>query len=278
MPSIWMTDMIYFLLVLLILFLLYIFALSGRVGFTDFTGFKGVRFAHRGLYGNGVPENSLRAFKRAVDRGYGSELDVHLLADGELAVIHDHSLKRTSGSDKKIEDLTLKDLECYRLEGTDERIPTLKEVLALYDGRAPLIIELKPTRKNVDKLCLNTAYLLKSYKGKYCIESFDPRCVRWFKKHCPQIIRGQLSENFFKSKSSDMPIVLKAVMTMLLTNFLTRPDFVAYRFRDRKNLSFKICTKLHKIQGVGWTIVGEENIAMAEKENIIPIFEEKRAV
>ncbi len=265
--------MVYFLMTLLILVLVYIFCLSGRVGFADFSSFKAVRFAHRGLHGNGVPENSLWAFKRALDRGYGSELDVHLLADGELAVIHDHSLLRTAGADIKIEDLTLEDLKKYRLEGTLERIPTLKEVLALYDGKAPLIIELKATGKNVDKLCLNTAYLLKSYKGKYCIESFDPRCVRWFKKHCPQIIRGQLSENYFKSKSSKLPFVLKFIMTFLLTDFLTRPDFVAYKFKDRKNISFKICTKLHKIQGVSWTVRGNE-IEMSEKANLIPIFEE----
>ncbi len=270
--------MIYFLIVTAVLIILYIYALSGRVGFADFRDFKKVRFAHRGLYGNGVPENSLWAFQRALDRGYGIEFDVHLLADGELAVIHDHSLKRTASRDVNIEDLTLEELDNYRLEGTAEKIPTLKEVLELYDGKLPLIIELKSTSDNVDKLCLNTAYLLKSYKGKYCVESFDPRCVRWFMKHSPQIIRGQLSQNYFKTKNNKVPLFYKVIMTLLLTNFLTKPDFVAFKFDDRNSLSFKICTKLHKLQGVGWTIRGEENIALAEKENIIPIFEEKKAV
>ncbi len=265
--------MIYFLAVLFVLFLFYVFATSGRVGFADFSAFKGVRFAHRGLHGNGVPENSLWAFKRAVERGYGSELDVHLLADGELAVIHDHSLKRTAGADVKVEDLTIKELNDYRLEGTAEKIPTLKEVLDLYGGKAPLIIELKPTKNNVEKLCLNTAYLLKSYRGKYCIESFDPRCVKWFKKHCSGIIRGQLSQNFLKSKNSKMPAILKFAMTFLLSNFLTKPDFIAYKFDDRNNISFKICTKLHKIQGVSWTVKGND-INISENENLIPIFEE----
>ncbi len=269
--------MIYFLVSLLVLILVYLFLLKGRVGFADFTPFRAVRFAHRGLYGNGVPENSLWAFKRAVERGFGSELDVHLLADGELAVIHDSSLKRTAGADVTIEDLTLDDLNKYYLEGTAEKIPTLKEVMALYEGRAPLIIELKTKGDNVDKLCLNTAYLLKSYKGKYCIESFDPRCVRWFKKHCPQIIRGQLSENFFKSKSSKLPVMLKLAITFLLTNFLTKPDFIAYKFKDRKNLSFKLCTKFLGIQGVSWTVRGND-ITVSENENLIPIFEEKKTV
>ncbi len=275
---IWMIDMVYLLIVIAVLILLYIYAISGRVGFADFKDFKNTRFAHRGLHGNGVPENSLWAFKRALDRGYGIELDVHLMADGELAVIHDHSLKRTANADINIEDLTLKDLNNYHLEGTTEKIPTLKEVLDLYDGKYPLIIELKSTNKNYQKLCLNTAYLLKNYKGKYCIESFDPRCVRWFRLYCPQIIRGQLSQNYFKSKSRKHPLILKIIMTWLLTNFLTKPDFIAYRFDDRNVLSFKICTNFHKLQGVGWTIIGEENITLAQNENIIPIFEEKKAV
>ncbi len=270
--------MIYLLIVIAVLIILYIYALSGRVGFADFSDFKKVRFAHRGLHGNGVPENSLWAFKRALDRGYGIEFDVHLMADGELAVIHDHSLKRTTGEDINIEDLNLEELGNYRLEGTAEKIPTLKEVLELYEGKYPLIIELKPTAENVDKLCLNTAYLLKSYKGKYCVESFDPRCVRWFKKHSPQIIRGQLSQNYFKSKNKKISLFYQIIMTLLLTNFITKPDFVAYRFSDRNALSFKICTNFHKLQGVSWTIRGEENIVQAEKENIIPIFEEKKAV
>lgn len=275
---IWMIDMMYILIVIAVLILLYVYALSGRTGFTDFRDFKNIRFAHRGLHGDGVPENSLMAFKSAIDGGYGSELDIHLLADGELAVIHDHSLKRTANADVNIEELTVEDLNKYCLEGTTEKIPTLKEVLALYDGKYPLIIELKPTNENYQQLCLTAACLLKKYKGKYCIESFDPRCVRWFKKHSPQIIRGQLSKNHLKSKNSKLSFFSKVVMTLLLTNFLTKPDFVAYKFDDRNSLSFRICTKFHKLQGVAWTIKSEGNIVLAEKENLIPIFEEKKTV
>ncbi len=269
--------MIYLLILIPALILLYLFALAGRVGFADFKNFKNVRFAHRGLYGDGVPENSLWAFKRAVEYGFGAELDVHLLADGNLAVIHDSSLKRTAGVDVKIENLTLADLDKYRLEGTDEKIPTLKEVLAIFENRRPLIIELKADGDNVDRLCLATAMLLKNYRGKYCVESFDPMCVRWFKRHCPQVIRGQLSENYFKNKRSKLPLILKIALTFLITNLFTRPDFIAYRFEDRKNLSFKICTELYKLQGVAWTVKGNE-ISISEKENLIPIFEEKKTV
>ncbi len=264
----------WFLIIILILAFSFVFALWGRVGFTDFKEFKKQPFAHRGLFGKGIPENSMLAFQNAVNNGYGAELDVHLTADGELIVIHDHSLLRTVGADLKVEDLTLNEIEKFNLENTEEKIPTLKEVLKLFENKYPLIIELKATKSNVDLLCGAVAKLLNEYKGVYCIESFDPRCVRWFKKNCPQVIRGQLSENYFKTKNCKLNFAVKLAMALLLTNFLTKPDFIAYRFRDRGFLSFWICTRLLKLQGVGWTLTKEE-IKTSVKENIIPIFEDR---
>lgn len=268
-----MTAFIIILSVLLLLFVLYVLSLKGRTGFTDFGDFKGHYFAHRGLHGGGVPENSLWAFRLAKEKGYGAEFDVHVLADGELAVIHDHSLLRITGKDVKIENLTVTDLNDYCLEGTEEKIPTFKEVLDVFAEEQPLIIELKATGKNVDKLCSTVAEQLENYKGKYCIESFDPRCVYWFKKHRPEVIRGQLSENYFKNKKSTLAFPLKLIMSLLITNFLARPDFSAYRFSDRKHLSNFLCLKLWKMQGVGWTITEEKDIISANKEGIISIFE-----
>jgi len=198
---------------------------------------------------------------------------VHLLADGELAVIHDSSLIRTAGVDVKIEELTSKDLENYYLEGTAETIPTLKEVLTLFDGAAPLIIEIKAVGKNFAQLCERVAKELEDYNGTCCIESFDPRCVYWFAKHKPDVIRGQLSEDFLRNKESKAPFILKLLMSNLLTNFLTKPDFIAYRFADRTHLSNRICIDLWKMQSVGWTITKEEDMSSAKAENIFPIFE-----
>lgn len=267
--------MIKALIILAILFLLYIFTLSGRTKFTDFKEFKKHKFAHRGLFGNGIPENSLKAFKNAVANGYGAELDIHLTKDGNLAVIHDASLLRTAGVDLKIEDLTLKEAQNYSLENTDEKIPSLEEVLALFEGKYPLIIELKSENNNVNELCSKAAEVLANYKGIYCIESFDPRCVRWFYKHRPDVIRGQLSANFLKDKTLKKSFFQKLVMTLLLTNFLTKPDFVAFDFKDRKFFSFVLSTELFKLQKVAWTIKTKEDIETAIKEDIIPIFEDR---
>ncbi len=267
--------MIKILIILAILFLLYLFALSGRTKFTDFRDFKKYQFAHRGLFGNGIPENSLKAFKNAVANGFGAELDIHLTKDGNLAVIHDASLLRTAGVDLKIEDLTLKEAQNYTLEGTDETIPAFEDVLAIFEDKYPLIIELKSENNNVNELCSKAAEVLDNYKGVYCIESFDPSCVRWFYKNRPNVIRGQLSSNFLKDKKVKMNFFQKLVMTLLLTNFLTKPDFISFSFKDRKLFSFVLSTELFKLQKVAWTIKTKEDVETAIKEDIIPIFEDR---
>ena len=142
----------YAFLILLILFLTYLLAICGRRDHQKIKLLQGFHYAHRGLHGNGIPENSMAAFRAALDHGYGIEFDLHLLKDGNLAVIHDSLLKRTTGCDGRIEDLTTEDLKNYHLEGTDETIPTFQELLDLYDGKAPLIVELKPVGGNHAKL------------------------------------------------------------------------------------------------------------------------------
>ena len=251
---------------------LYILMLKGRTGHKDLPDLKGWYYAHRGLHSPGIPENSLAAFLAAKDGGYGIELDVHLMKDGTLAVIHDHSLKRTAGVDVPIEDLTFEELKNYRLEGTDEKIPLLSEVLELYRGEAPLIVELKPTTKNHAALCKATCDMLADYNGAYCVESFDPRCVAWLRKNRKEIIRGQLTENFFRSNSK-LPDAVKFLMKYNFFNVATRPDFIAYRFADRKNISNFLCRKLWGLQGVTWTIRSKEDFDTAVAEEWIPIFE-----
>ena len=260
------------IIAIVLLALVYVFILKGRSGHKDLPALRGWYYAHRGLHSEGVPENSMAAFRAAKDAGYGIELDVHLMGDGNLAVIHDHSLKRTAGADLQIEDLTREDLHFYYLEGTQERIPLLAEVLDLYAGEAPLIVELKPTAKNHAALCKATCDMLSEYKGAYCIESFDPRCVAWLRKNRKEVIRGQLTENFFRSNSK-LPGPVKFLMRYNFFNVATRPDFIAYRFADRKNISNFLCRKLWGLQGVTWTIRSKEDFDTAVEEGWIPIFE-----
>ncbi len=267
-----MTALYIILGILGVLILLYIPATRGRKGHVGLEALRGHRYAHRGLHSQGVPENSLAAFREAVRFGFGSELDVHLLADGGLAVIHDAKLLRTTGKEGTVEQLTTADLKNHPLDGTLETIPTFQEVLALYGGRYPLIIELKTVGGNYAPLCKAVLKALESYQGVYCLESFDPRVVRWLRKHAPHVIRGQLTENFLKGKPRADWLVTWA-MTVQVLNFLTKPDFVAYKFEDRKGISNFLARKLWGMQGASWTIRSKEDLLQAEEEGWIPIFE-----
>lgn len=260
-------------MILILLAALYLLALKCRTGHKLLPELGKWYYAHRGLHGNGVPENSMAAFRLALEKGYGIELDLHLMRDGKLAVIHDSALKRTTGADGFVEDLTAADLRNYTLEGTEETIPLFEDVLALFDGKAPMIIELKAERGNHAALAETACKVLERYPGLYCIESFDPRCILWLRKNRPDIVRGQLSCDFIKDKASTLSPVLRFVLTNLLTNFLTQPDFIAYSFADRKGLSPKLCRSWWKAQPVSWTLRSQTDFNTALQEGNIPIFE-----
>ena len=264
------------MLILLLIVLLYVLSTMCRRGHKGLSALYGWNYAHRGLHGDGVPENSLEAFRRAAEAGYGSELDVHLTADGQLAVIHDSFLKRTTGADGRVEDLTAAQLSEHYLQGTSETIPLFTQVLDIYAGKAPLIVEIKPVSNNIDALCQKVCEVLDSYTGVYCVESFDPRCVYWFTKNRPDMIRGQLTENLFLKPDSPVPFVVKFMLKEQMFNIFTRPDFVAYRFSDRKTISNFICRKLWGAPGVAWTVKTAQEYETALTENWIPIFEDIR--
>ena len=264
--------MYFALIVIVTLAILHLLCIKGRSRHKGLNALRGWYYAHRGLHSAGVPENSMAAFRAAKDAGYGIELDIHLMQDGELAVIHDSSLKRTAGVDVIVEELTESELSNFFLDGSEEKIPLLSQVLELYKGEAPLIVELKSWKGNHAQLCKAACELMEAYNGVYCMESFDPRCVAWLRKNRSDVIRGQLTENFFRSNSR-LPWILKFVMKHQLLNFLTRPDFVAYRYSDRKTISNYLCRKLWKVQGVSWTLCTQEELDTAVQEGWIPIFE-----
>ncbi len=258
--------------VILLLPVLSYLAIQGRSGHPGLDNLKGHSYAHRGLHGNGSPENSLDAFQKAKAKGYGVELDVHLTKDGQLVVIHDSTLDRVTGETGTVEELNYAQLDRYRLEHTQERIPTLVQVLELFEGNVPIILELKSHKGNHKKLTEAACQLMDSYTGIYCMESFDPRCLIWLKKHRPDIIRGQLSENYFTPGRPKMPGILRFILTHHLENFLTRPDFVAYRFSERS------CTPTNKLflkrhLAVAWTLTNQQDYTQAVSEGWLPIFE-----
>ena len=256
--------------IILGLFLVYVCLVAGRRGHTG--PLHGWSYAHRGLHNETCSENSLTAFRRARDRGYGIEFDVHLLRDGTLAVLHDSDLCRVTGRSGILEDLTAADLKQYHLRGTADTIPTFRQVLEIYQGAAPLIIELKVHGNNYAALCRQVCRELEAYQGVFCLESFDPRCVFWLRRHHPEMIRGQLTENYFHSQTK-LPWILRWIMTWQMTNLLTLPDFVAYKVQDRRHFSNVFVRKLWRVQGVTWTVPDQKTYQEAVSEDWIPIFE-----
>lgn len=246
---------------------------SGR-NHEDRKYFKKYLYAHRGLHDNSsdAPENSKEAFKRAVMEGYGVELDVQLSADKVPVVFHDETLERVCSVKGKVSDYTYNELKEFKLFNSEERIPRLRDVLKIIDGKVPLIVEIKMPNDDTS-VCTITQPILDAYKGKYCVESFNPMAVFWYKKHKPDIFRGILSEDYNKSGTIGKPKLLYFFMHHLLFNFLIKPDFVAYNKKYYDDFSRLLCKKLFNNTAVAWTIKNQEELDRLEKEYDIFIFE-----
>lgn len=237
---------------------------------------EGMRYAHRGLHDVklGVPENSMAAFQRAIDHGFGAELDVHLMADGNLAVVHDSDLTRVCGRKARIEDLVEEELMDYPLMGTEELIPLFEEVLGLFEGKTPLVIELKVEGGNANALTDAVMAALEGWNGVYCVESFHPAALLRLKERYPWVLRGQLSQNFLRdSEVSNLSLPARFVLTNLLTTAFTRPDFIAYNWKDRGNLSLRWMRALYGVHEVDWTVRERETMETLDQAGVTSIFE-----
>ena len=227
----------------------------------------GTQFAHRGLWDQKSPENSLAAFKKAVDAGYGIEFDIHKTRDGHVVVFHDDTLIRMCGVEGRVEDKTLAELGELRLINSDQKIPTLNELLELVDGRVPLLVELKGAALDTSLYPVANE-ILSQYKGPYMIESFNPLLVRWYYKNRPDVVRGQLFSNLLKEKGGNK--LFYFLITILATNVLAKPHFLAYGQKSVHNLSFMICKYLYRAPAYVWTVRAQEQIpAKARGEGII---------
>lgn len=273
------------LLILVILFCLYLFLIHpGSRKMEVIDAFKKKKyFAHRGLYDNDSdhPENSLPAFQNAIDHGYGMEMDVQLTKDGVPVVFHDFKLARVARDEKdepvqgKVYDYTFEQLQHFHLLNSTEKIPTFQAFLDLLHGQEPVIVELKI--ENSDKelaVCPKADALLSQYQGLYCVESFNPNGVKWYKDHRPEIMRGQLSSMFTKTNEDASKYWLVYFIAQnLLENFLTAPDFIAYDAVYWKNASRSLCRRLFHNTAVAWTIRSQQQLDDRQQDYDIFIFE-----
>lgn len=209
-----------------------------------------IYIAHRGLFDNenGIPENSIPAFRRAYENGFGIETDVQMSKDGVLVVFHDSKMKRLTGREGAIADYTFAELREMRLLNTEHQIPAFEEFLQTANG-VNLVVEIK-THDDIGEIEQKTYDALKRYKGNYCVESFNPYIIRWFKKHAPEVIRGTLSCDYAAAPWSNFKKKLLADLKLCKWN---GSQFIAYDYKTiTENKAVKKFGK--KIPIICWTI------------------------
>ena len=246
---------------IVVLFLIYLFLIAPK-NKKEMNKFKTVYYAHRGLHNEERAENSMSAFRAAVDGGFGIELDIRLSKDGKLVVFHDDTLDRVCGREGQVIDFTADELATFKLSGTDDGIPLFSDVLALVDGKVPLLVEIK---ENAGDSTVSHAAceMLKGYKGEFIIESFNPMSLKVVKEQYPEIPRGILSHRYFEYEKSRKPLFF--LLQSLLLNFLCRPAFIAYDHRHANAFGLRFVRAFFKVPTIAWTVRSAEEEKVARK-------------
>lgn len=236
-----------------------------------------IPIAHRGLHdaSHGVIENSLPAFWAAARSGFPAELDVRLLADGEVVVFHDQDLGRLTNESGPIASRTARDLERVFLLGAttdddpnpgDARIPLLRDVLDMIAGATPLLIEVK-NEGDVGALEPAVASLLASYHGLHAVQSFHPGTVRYWREHAPQTPCGLLSGDFRDEKIDEQA---RQRLRNMESIDECEPDFIGYDIRLLPNDAVSRA-RARDIRVLGWTVRtrAEAENALSHCDNVI---------
>lgn len=276
LPEIILTVFLSLLGAVLLLALLWVFLVAPRGTKKKFEKFTKVRFAHRGLHTEGAPENSLTAFERACQAGFGIELDIRLSKDGELVVFHDETLTRVCGIDGKVSDYTAKELSEFSLSGSSDTVPAFREALSLVGGRVPLLIELKQAQGE-GSVAEKFLEEIKDYRGEFIVESFNPLALRKVRRARRDIFLGILSTEYMKEEKFRGKPAYRQLERLRL-NFLVRPDFIAYNKNGYGVTALKLLKKIFKAPLFAWTVKSEKEEALARErgfdtvifENYIP--------
>lgn len=258
----------------LLLFCAYLFLLKTSKR-EELSEYKGALFAHRGLHNCERAENSMSAFLAAADKGYGIELDVRLSSDGELVVFHDDTLLRVCGIDKRVDEFTAKELAGFRLSGTEDGIPLFSEVLSAISGRVPILVEIKEDQGD-SRVSSKTAEILKDYKGKFLVQSFNPLSVKNVKKKLPSAVGGILCQSYWREK--EYRKIIHFLLGLMVTNIACRPSFIAFNASHPKNPALLAARLFFRTPTFAWTVRNEDEGRRAKKnhfdalifENYIP--------
>lgn len=251
------------------IFSVYLFLVAPACGESSLPRLLIIPYAHRGLHSSGRPENSMAAFRSAIEAGCGIELDARLTKDGEVIVFHDEDLSRACKTGAAVSSLTFDEISKYLLFSTSERIPKLSDVLGEVCGKVPLLIELKGSDT---ALCDRVFELLDVYGGAFCVEAFDPRMLYYIRKKRPSYYRGQLVT---KVKRSDarLPLLVRYMLSHMMLNFISRPHFIACDKRWSPKVGVFIASRLFYAKVFLWVVSGEDKCKELYEKGIVPIFE-----
>jgi len=266
------------ILLFIIAALIYAFLIMPRIVDQADMELQSVDCAHRGLWNKTLPENSLAAFRNAAAHSYGIELDIQMSSDGKIFVFHDRELDRMCGVDSKISDLSSEEIKRLSLLNTEHKVPLLSEVFEAIDGRVPLIIEIKTDAKEkLETVCRTAAELLDGYGGAFAIQSFDPNALAWFKKYRPRFARGQLvtraSEYTKALEGKKHAKLLGFALSHMLTNIISRPDFISVEGTHLRTPEVFIITKLFRAKGFVWTVRNPKAYKLTKSKEMLAIFE-----
>lgn len=231
-----------------------------------------VIYAHRGLHGPGVPENSLAAVEAAIARGFGIECDVQRSRDGQAIVFHDWTLERLTGHAGSVGEMTAAELGGIGLldeQGqavAGEAIPGLRQLLDRIDGRVPLLIEVKSRAGlRIAPLCLAVRRLLEGYRGPVAVMSFDPRVPAWFRRYSPHVVHGLVVTEAGRR-------TLLARLKRHLALWRARPQFLAYDIADIANPVVRLARR-RCVPVLTWTVRTQQDAERAAAHADAPIAE-----
>jgi glycerophosphoryl diester phosphodiesterase len=232
--------------------------------------------AHRGLHdqAKGIIENSASAVRAAMGAGYAVEVDLQCCAGHMPIVFHDATLDRLTGETGDVATRDAEALCSLPLRGSEDRILSLPALLALVNGRVPLLLEVKSTWTREGKYEANIALLLASYPGPVAVMSFDPHCVAAFREVSPSLPRGLVAERFDdQSYWSQLSFGQRFAMRNLLTSAFARPHFIAYDIRALPAVAPLVAQNVFGLPLLTWTVRTKEEQDRALRYADAMIFE-----
>jgi len=232
--------------------------------------------AHRGLHdaAHGIVENSASAVTAALGKGYAIEVDLQCAADQRPVVFHDSTLDRLTDENGPVAARNANSLSTISLKGSEDRILSLPDLLALVGGYVPLVLEVKSTWRRDGAFESRIAEELGAYSGPVAVMSFDPHSMAAFLRASPALPRGLVAGRFDGAKDrSALSGAQRFAMRHLLTSAFARPQFIAYHIEALPALAPLVAKALFGLPLLTWTVKTEADRERALRYADAMIFE-----